>query len=143
MSKKLGRENDTVEVVAEPNKSDTAVREEAVLAFWREHDVFNKSLLTPAGTAPKGDFVFYDGPPFATGLPHYGHLLAGTIKDAIPRFKTMQGYHVRRQWGWDCHGLPLENQIEKELGLATKRVDCGVGQSWRSRGCHQLHRGCV
>ncbi|MCA9360698.1 class I tRNA ligase family protein, partial [Candidatus Kaiserbacteria bacterium] len=67
------------------------------------------------------DFVFYDGPPFATGLPHYGHILAGTIKDAIPRFWTMNGYRVARNWGWDCHGLPLENLIEKKLGLATKR----------------------
>lgn len=102
-------------------KSETALREEAVLAFWKEHDIFNKSLETPAGKEPVGDFVFYDGPPFATGLPHYGHILAGTIKDAIPRFWTMQGYRVERTWGWDCHGLPLENLIEKKLGLATKR----------------------
>lgn len=121
MSKKHGRVNDTVEVVDQPQKSDVALREEAILAFWQEHDVFKKSLETPAGDAPVGDFVFYDGPPFATGLPHYGHLLAGTIKDAIPRFWTMNGYRVRRQWGWDCHGLPLENLIEKELGLATKK----------------------
>lgn len=99
-------------------KSDVALREEAVLAFWREHDIFNKSLQKEA---PKGDFIFYDGPPFATGLPHYGHILAGTIKDAIPRFWTMNGYRVPRKWGWDCHGLPLENLIEKKLGLATKR----------------------
>lgn len=99
-------------------KSDVALREEAVLAFWKEHDIFNKSLQKEA---PKGDFIFYDGPPFATGLPHYGHILAGTIKDAIPRFWTMQGYRVPRTWGWDCHGLPLENLIEKRLGLATKR----------------------
>lgn len=103
------------------NKSEVALREEAVQAFWEEHEIFKKSLETPAGAAPVGDFVFYDGPPFATGLPHYGHILASTIKDAIPRFWTMQGYHVRRQWGWDCHGLPLENLIEKKLGLATKR----------------------
>jgi len=102
----------------ETQKSDVALREEAVLAFWREHDIFNKSLEQDA---PNGDYVFYDGPPFATGLPHYGHILAGTIKDAIPRFWTMNGYRVRRKWGWDCHGLPLENLIEKELGLATKR----------------------
>lgn len=101
--------------------SDAARREEAVLRFWREHDVFRRSLETPAGNAPRGEFVFYDGPPFATGVPHYGHLLASTIKDAVPRFWTMCGYHVRRTWGWDCHGLPLENLIEKELGLATKR----------------------
>lgn len=99
-------------------KSDVARREEEVLAFWQEHDIFNKSLEKDA---PNGDFVFYDGPPFATGLPHYGHLLAGTIKDAIPRFWTMNGFRVKRRWGWDCHGLPLENIIEKRLGLATKR----------------------
>ena len=99
-------------------KSEVALREEEVLAFWREHNIFNKSLEKDA---PNGDFVFYDGPPFATGLPHYGHLLAGTIKDAIPRFWTMNGYRVRRKWGWDCHGLPLENLIEKKLGLSTKR----------------------
>ncbi len=102
-------------------KSEVALREETILAFWQEHDVFKKSLETPAGNEPVGDFVFYDGPPFATGLPHYGHILAGTIKDAVPRFWTMNGYRVRRKWGWDCHGLPLENLIEKKLGLATKR----------------------
>lgn len=124
----------TVEIVEESPKSDVALREEAMLSFWQEHDIFKKSLESPAGEAPVGDkvndegregslghFVFYDGPPFATGLPHYGHILAGTIKDAVPRFWTMQGYRVRRQWGWDCHGLPLENLIEKELGLATKK----------------------
>jgi isoleucyl-tRNA synthetase len=121
MNKVHGRENDSVEVVSEVEKSDVALREEAMLTFWREHDIFNKTLVTPAGAAPVGDFVFYDGPPFATGLPHYGHILAGTIKDAIPRFWTMNGYHVARKWGWDCHGLPLENLIEKELGLGTKR----------------------
>src|SRR5690606_19502059 len=99
-------------------KSDVAKREEEMLAFWNEHDIFHKSLKKET---PTGDFVFYDGPPFATGLPHYGHILAGTLKDAIPRFRTMNGYHVARTWGWDCHGLPLENIIEKRLGLATKR----------------------
>ncbi len=99
-------------------KSDVALREEAILSFWKEHDIFHKSLQKEA---PKGEFIFYDGPPFATGLPHYGHILAGTIKDAIPRFWTMNGYHVPRKWGWDCHGLPIENLIEKKLGLATKR----------------------
>jgi isoleucyl-tRNA synthetase len=106
---------------AEREKSEVALREEAILAFWQEHDIFKKSLEALAGAPPKGDYVFYDGPPFATGLPHYGHILAGTMKDAIPRFWTMSGYRVRRQWGWDCHGLPVENLIEKKLGLATKR----------------------
>lgn len=116
-----GRENDSVEVVDQAEKSEVALREESIQAFWEEQDIFNKTVVTPAGDSPKGDFVFYDGPPFATGLPHYGHILAGTIKDAIPRFWTMNGYRVRRKWGWDCHGLPLENLIEKKLGLATKR----------------------
>lgn len=120
-TKMHGRENDSVEVVDEVPRSEVALREEAMQAFWVEHDIFNKSVTAPAGQDPKGDFVFYDGPPFATGLPHYGHILAGTIKDAVPRFWTMQGYRVRRQWGWDCHGLPVENLIEKKLGLATKR----------------------
>ena len=131
MSTLHGRENEKVNggaalghtvVVEETNtKSEVALREESILAFWEEHEIFNKSLATPAGGESKGDYVFYDGPPFATGLPHYGHILAGTIKDAIPRFWTMQGYRVRRKWGWDCHGLPLENLIEKKLGLANKR----------------------
>ena len=99
-------------------KSEVALREEAMLAFWKENDIFNKSLQKDA---PNGEFIFYDGPPFATGLPHYGHILASAIKDAVPRFWTMNGYSVPRKWGWDCHGLPLENLIEKKLGLATKR----------------------
>lgn len=110
--------NEAAEPKARPQKSEVALREEAVLAFWNERDIFNRSVEKEA---QNGDFVFYDGPPFATGLPHYGHILAGTIKDAIPRFWTMNGYRVRRKWGWDCHGLPLENLIEKKLGLATKR----------------------
>lgn len=110
---------------AVPPKSEVALREEEIQAFWEERDIFNKSVTKDA---PNGNYVFYDGPPFATGLPHYGHILAGTIKDAIPRFWTMNGYRVARKWGWDCHGLPLENLIEKKLGLATKRdiEDYGV-----------------
>jgi isoleucyl-tRNA synthetase len=99
-------------------KSDIAKREEAVLAFWNEQKIFEQSLAKPA---PKGDFVFYDGPPFASGTPHFGHLLQSFIKDAVPRFRTMQGYHVARRWGWDCHGLPIENIIEAELGIKEKR----------------------
>jgi isoleucyl-tRNA synthetase len=99
-------------------KSEAALREEAVLAFWEKEGIFAKSLEKES---PQGEYVFYDGPPFATGLPHYGHILAGTIKDAIPRYRTMRGYHVVRKWGWDCHGLPLENIIEKKLNLKTKR----------------------
>ena len=120
-NKMKGREHDSVQVESDAPVSEVAHREEKIQAFWEEQDIFNKSVETPAAARPKGDYVFYDGPPFATGLPHYGHILAGTIKDAIPRFWTMNGYRVRRKWGWDCHGLPLENLIEKRLGLATKR----------------------
>lgn len=102
----------------EAARGDVAKREEEILDFWNANNIFEKSKNKPA---PNGEFVFYDGPPFATGLPHYGHILAGTIKDVIPRYKTMRGYKVRRRWGWDCHGLPLENQIEEELGLENKR----------------------
>lgn len=98
--------------------SEVAKREEEILDFWLKNKIFEKS---EEKGAPNGDFVFYDGPPFANGLPHYGHLLAGTIKDAIPRYKTMQGYSVRRKWGWDCHGLPVENLIEKQLKLKSKK----------------------
>jgi len=99
-------------------KSEIALNEERVLEFWNKADTFKKS---EEKEAPQGEFVFYDGPPFATGLPHYGHILAGTIKDAIPRYQTMQGKRVKRMWGWDCHGLPLENIIEEELGLGNKK----------------------
>lgn len=101
-----------------PDKSEAARREEATLAFWQREHIFEKSL---AKKAPKGEYVFYDGPPFATGLPHYGHIVASVIKDAIPRYFTMRGYHVPRVWGWDTHGLPIENIVEKELGFKHKK----------------------
>lgn len=125
MKKKNLHNDEAGQPQAVPPKSEVALREEEIQAFWEERDIFNKSVTKDA---PNGDYVFYDGPPFATGLPHYGHILAGTIKDAIPRFWTMNGYRVARKWGWDCHGLPLENLIEKKLGLATKRdiEDYGV-----------------
>ncbi|MBI5457056.1 class I tRNA ligase family protein [Candidatus Kaiserbacteria bacterium] len=106
-------------------KSDTSKREEEVLKFWKENKIFEKSLEKKA---PKGEFVFYDGPPFATGLPHTGSMLSSIIKDVIPRYKTMRGYRVRRRWGWDCHGLPIESLIEKKLNLKTKKdiLDIGI-----------------
>ncbi len=96
-------------------------KEQEVLTFWEDNKIFEKSVAMPGGGKPRGNFSFYDGPPFATGLPHYGHILAGTIKDAIPRYQTMKGNSVRRVWGWDCHGLPIENLIEKKLGLSSKK----------------------
>ncbi|MCH9625681.1 MAG: Isoleucine--tRNA ligase [Chlamydiales bacterium] len=92
-----------------------AEREERILALWKRNQTFLKSLHIREN-APH--FSFYDGPPFATGLPHYGHLLAGTIKDVVPRYKTMKGFYVSRRFGWDCHGLPVENEIEKNFNLS-------------------------
>lgn len=89
-----------------------------VLAFWDRAKIFEQSVEK---TAPHGDYRFYDGPPFATGTPHYGHIVASIIKDVVPRFWTMKGYRVERRWGWDCHGLPIENIVEKELGYRHKK----------------------
>ena len=99
-------------------KSPTALKEEQTLQFWQSIDAFKKTIEKDA---PKGEYVFFDGPPFATGTPHYGHLLASAIKDAIPRYKTMNGFRVLRKWGWDCHGLPIENIVEKDLGISGKK----------------------
>ena len=89
--------------------------EESVLEFWKANDVFKKSIDQRDG---REEFVFYDGPPFATGLPHFGHFVPGTIKDIIPRFQAMRGKKVYRRFGWDTHGLPVEYEMEKELGIS-------------------------
>ena len=91
--------------------------EEAMLAFWKENKTFEKSVEIREGAE---EFNFYDGPPFATGTPHYGHILAGTIKDVIPRYQTMKWKQVHRKFGWDCHGLPIENIVEKKLEISGK-----------------------
>lgn len=103
-----------LKVVNYQEKLNVPKAEEDVLSFWDETKAFERSVEE---RDEKKRYVFYDGPPFATGLPHYGHILASTIKDVIPRYWTMKGYRVDRVWGWDCHGIPIENMIEKELGL--------------------------
>ena len=102
-------------------------REERILRFWKEKAVFKRSLEM---NRENPLFSTYDGPPFATGLPHYGHLLAGTIKDVIPRYKTMKGFYVPRRFGWDCHGLPVENEIEKaqQLSGASSIEEFGIAK---------------
>ncbi len=100
------------------NNVNFAKQEEEILNFWLSNGIFQKSLDNRKGSP---EYVFYDGPPFATGLPHYGHLLAGTIKDVVPRYQTMTGKYVHRTFGWDCHGLPVENEMEKELALKSKK----------------------
>lgn len=107
-------------------------RERNITEFWNKNRIFERSI---SRRAERSYFTFYDGPPFATGLPHYGHLLAGTIKDVVPRYKTMKGFCVPRRFGWDCHGLPIENEIEKlhnlsggksieEFGIANFNEEC-------------------
>ena len=91
--------------------------EEEVMKYWKENDTFKKSIETRKDSE---EFNFYDGPPFATGTPHYGHILAGTIKDVIPRYQTMLGKRVDRVFGWDCHGLPIENIVEKKMWISWK-----------------------
>ena len=93
--------------------------EAEVLADWATDRSFERSVeARPAGPTGDNEFVFYDGPPFANGLPHYGHLLTGFVKDAVPRFQTMRGRHVERRFGWDCHGMPAEVEAEKQLGIS-------------------------
>jgi len=101
--------------------------EEEVLKFWEQNHIFEKSVSNREG---RSEFVFFDGPPFATGLPHFGHFVPSTIKDIIPRYQAMKGKKVERRFGWDCHGLPVENLIEKELGLNSKTAieDYGIAK---------------
>ena len=112
----------------DPQPSFPALEAE-VLAFWEGDKTFPASVeQRPAGAEGANEYVFYDGPPFANGLPHYGHLLTGFVKDAVPRYQAMRGRRVERRFGWDCHGLPAEVEAEKELGLSGRPeiVDYGI-----------------
>jgi isoleucyl-tRNA synthetase len=91
--------------------------EKAVLAFWKQNRIFERTLEQSRG---RPSFVFFEGPPTANGLPHNGHVLTRVIKDLFPRYKTMRGYHVARKAGWDTHGLPVEIEVEKELRIHGK-----------------------
>ena len=102
--------------------------EQRVLAFWEREGIFRASVdRRPAGARGENEYVFYDGPPFANGLPHYGHLLTGYVKDVVPRYQTMRGRRVERRFGWDCHGLPAEMEAEKELGLSGRAAILAYG----------------
>jgi isoleucyl-tRNA synthetase len=92
--------------------------EEEILEFWKTEAIFEKTLAKTSDSKP---YVFYDGPPFATGLPHYGHILGSAVKDLFGRYWTMKGFQVRRRWGWDCHGLPIEQLMEQKLGISGKK----------------------
>ncbi len=99
-----------------PQQPSFPAIEQQVLEHWRADGTFQASVAGRSGG--DNDFVFYDGPPFANGLPHYGHLLTGYVKDAVPRYQTMRGRRVERRFGWDCHGLPAEMEAEKEIGIS-------------------------
>ncbi len=109
--------------------------EERILAFWAEQDIFPESIRQREG---REEYVFYDGPPFATGLPHFGHFVPGTIKDIIPRYKAMKGMKVERRFGWDCHGLPVEYEMEKELGISGKRQIEEFGVARFNESCRSI-----
>ncbi|MHB9027845.1 MAG: isoleucine--tRNA ligase [Candidatus Latescibacterota bacterium] len=131
----IGKENDAVfEPV--PARADFPKLEEEILKFWETDKTFEESLRIRRGKGK--DFVFYDGPPFANGLPHYGHVLTGYVKDVIPRYKTMQGHYVSRRFGWDCHGLPAEMEMEKVAGIHGRFQiqDYGIGRF--NEGCRGL-----
>ncbi|MBO6006821.1 MAG: class I tRNA ligase family protein, partial [Aeriscardovia sp.] len=108
--------------------------EKEILSYWRDEDTFEKSMEKRKG---EGEFVFFDGPPFANGLPHYGHLLTGYAKDVIPRYQTMRGKRVERVFNWDTHGLPAELEAERELGLTCKAQIDQMGIAVFNRKCKE------
>ncbi|EPQ29337.1 uncharacterized protein PFL1_03092 [Pseudozyma flocculosa PF-1] len=112
-----------------------AKEEEKVIAYWRAIDAFKTSLKQSEGRKP---FSFYDGPPFATGLPHYGHLLAGTVKDIVTRHAHSTGHYVDRRFGWDCHGLPVEHEIDKNLGIKGKEDVMAMGIDKYNAECRAI-----
>lgn len=109
--------------------------EEEVLSYWKEVDAFGTQLKKSEGRKP---YSFFDGPPFATGMPHYGHICAGTIKDVITRYATMTGHHVPRRFGWDCHGLPVEFEIDKALKIETKNQREEFGLANYNNECRSI-----
>ena len=115
-------------------KSAYAEMEKRILQKWQKEEVFKKSVQR---RQQNKKYVFYDGPPFITGLPHHGTLLSSIVKDVVPRYKTMSGYCVQRRWGWDCHGLPAENLVEQKLNLKDKRAVLDYGLENYILACRQ------
>lgn len=105
-----------------------------ILEYWKQNKIFEKSLEQTKDGEP---YIFYDGPPFATGTPHYGSILPSVIKDAIPRYQTMRGRFVRRRWGWDCHGLPIEAIVEGKLGISGKKQIEEIGVAKFNQACRE------
>lgn len=109
--------------------------EHEIIEFWKKNQIFKKSLEQTKKNEP---YIFYDGPPFATGLPHHGHLLASTLKDIAPRYFTMKGRYVERRFGWDCHGLPIENEIDKKLGMSAQKAVEELGVKGYNDECRSI-----
>jgi isoleucyl-tRNA synthetase len=109
--------------------------EHDILKLWQDTDAFQQSLANTRGKKP---YIFYDGPPFATGLPHHGHLVASTIKDVVPRYWTMKGRYVMRRFGWDCHGLPVEHEIDKQLGMSAQDALEKLGVAGYNNECRAI-----
>ncbi|MBV1906003.1 MAG: isoleucine--tRNA ligase [Pseudomonadales bacterium] len=109
--------------------------EHRILEFWEEGDIFQKSLEQTKGQKP---YIFYDGPPFATGLPHHGHLVGSIIKDVVPRYFTMKGRYVLRRFGWDCHGLPIEHEIDKQLNMSAQEAVEKLGVAGYNDECRKI-----
>ncbi|KAI9898174.1 hypothetical protein N3K66_006534 [Trichothecium roseum] len=114
---------------------DFPKEEEAILENWRKINAFQRQVELSKG---RPHYTFYDGPPFATGLPHYGHLLASTIKDIVPRYWSMKGFHVERRFGWDTHGLPIEHEIDKKLGISGKEAVMKIGIDKYNEECRAI-----
>src|SRR5262245_43377734 len=118
--------------MADQKRSPAATMEEELIELWAKEKTFEKSLENRKGQKV---FSFYDGPPFANGQPHFGHSLVTAIKDSLGRYKTMRGYYVERRNGWDCHGLPVEFAIEKQLGISGKRQILELGLDKFNAAC--------
>lgn len=118
-----------------PEQPNYVGMEEEIVARWKKIDAFKTQLKLTEG---KPVFTFYDGPPFATGTPHYGHISVGTIKDTVTRYKSMMGFHVPRRFGWDCHGVPIEYEIDKTLNITDRRQVFKMGIDKYNDECRKI-----
>ncbi|KAK8797539.1 hypothetical protein WA158_005885 [Blastocystis sp. Blastoise] len=128
-------ENTAAKLDNAPDHINFSEAETSILEYWKKIDAFKTSLKLSEG---KPEFSFYDGPPFATGLPHYGHILAGTIKDIVTRYAHQTGHHVTRRFGWDCHGLPVEYEIDKKLNITCSQDVDKIGIATYNAECRSI-----
>ncbi len=121
----------------DPKQSFWQLQQE-ILEYWKQHDTFRRSIETRSAD---NAYRFYDGPPFITGTPHYGSLLSSIVKDVVGRYWTMRGKRVERVWGWDCHGVPIEQKVQKSLGIETSReIEDRVGIERFIEECYRYTR---